>query len=199
MKRLIKKYHQMRAESGRITRFLVTGVWNTAFGVIVYIVLYEGLKQWVNYLVLLIPGNILAITNAYICYKLFVFKTRGNIIREYLRFYVVYGGAMLLGFVLMFVLVDGLGLNPVAAQILCVPISIIFSYCSHRNYSFRKPEDKVQEAEERVQESEFKSQNNTENKVIQKTAVSQNITMNNDINNEDVSGRKTPEGDRKDE
>ena len=199
MKRLIKKYHQMRAESGRITRFLVTGVWNTAFGVIVYIVLYEGLKQWVNYLVLLIPGNILAITNAYICYKLFVFKTRGNIIREYLRFYVVYGGAMLLGFVLMFVLVDGLGLNPVAAQILCVPISIIFSYCSHRNYSFRKPEDKVQEAEDAIEESGVRSQNNTEDTVTQNTAASQNKTMNNDINNEDVSGRKTPEGDRKDE
>jgi putative flippase GtrA len=109
----------------------------------VYIVLYEGLKQWVNYLVLMIPSNILAITNAYICYKLFVFKTRGNVVREYLRFYVVYGGAMLLGFVLMFCLVDGLGLNPVIAQILCVPISIAFSYCSHRNYSFRKPKDKA--------------------------------------------------------
>ena len=197
MKRLIKKYHQMRAESGRITRFLVTGVWNTAFGAIVYIVLYEGLKQWVNYLVLLIPGNILAITNAYICYKLFVFKTRGNIIREYLRFYVVYGGAMLLGFVLMFVLVDGLKLNPVAAQVLCVPISIVFSYCSHRNYSFRKPEDKVQEAEERIQKSGARSQNNTEDIVMQKTAGCQNKTMNKDTMKDNVSGKRTPEGEKK--
>ena len=199
MKRLIEKYHQMRAESGRITRFLVTGVWNTVFGVLVYIILYEGLKQWVNYLVLLIPGNILAITNAYICYKLFVFKTRGNIIREYLRFYVVYGGAMLLGFVLMFVLVDGLKLNPVAAQILCVPISIIFSYCSHRNYSFRKPEEKVQGTEERIQESVVKSQNNTENIVMHKTAGCQNKTMNKDTMNDNVSGKRTPEGEKKDE
>lgn len=143
MKRIIKKYHKRRAEVDKIVRFLVTGVWNTVFGVLVYIVLYEGLKQWVNYLVLTVPANILAITNAYICYKLFVFKTRGNILREYLRFYVVYGCAMLLGFVLMFCLVDGLGFNPVAAQFLCVPVSIVFSYCSHRNYSFSKPKDKT--------------------------------------------------------
>ncbi len=143
MKRIIQKYYCHRAEIDKIFRFLITGGWNTLFGILVYIALYEGLKQWVNYLVLLIPGNILAITNAYICYKLFVFKTRGNIIREYLRFYVVYGSAMLLGFVLMFCLVDGFGFNPVAAQFLCVPISIVFSYCSHRNYSFRKPKDKT--------------------------------------------------------
>ena len=197
MRRIFKKYYKHRPEVLKIIKFLVTGAWNTAFGVLVYIVLYEGLKQWVNYLVLLIPGNILAITNAYICYKLFVFKTRGNILREYLRFYVVYGGAMLLGFVLMFVLVDGLKLNPVAAQVLCVPISIVFSYCSHRNYSFRKPEDKVQEAEERIQKSGARSQNNTEDIVMQKTAGCQNKTMNKDTMKDNVSGKRTPEGEKK--
>jgi len=44
-----------------------------------------------------------------------------------------------------------------------------------------------------------RSQNNTEDAVIQNTAVSQNKTMNNDINNDDVSGKKMPEGERKDE
>lgn len=146
MKSLNHRFQNVGAESGRIIRFLITGVWNTVFGVLVYIVLYKCLKPWVNYLVLLIPANILAITNAYVCYKLFVFKTRGNVVREYARFYVVYGGAALLGFALMFCLVDGFGLNPVTAQIMCVPISVIFSYVSHRNYSFRKPEDKTDNA-----------------------------------------------------
>ncbi|MEI8246723.1 MAG: GtrA family protein [Lentisphaerota bacterium] len=141
MKRIIRKYHHHHAEIGRIVRFLITGGWNTVFGILAYTVLYEWLKDSVNYLVLLIPANILAITNAYICHKLFVFKTRGNILREYFRFYVVYGGTALLGFVLMFILVDGFGFNPVAAQFLCVPIAIGLSYFSHRNYSFRKPDE----------------------------------------------------------
>ena len=143
MKNIIQKYHHLRSrlDFNRIFRFLITGVWNTVFGVLVYIVLYEGLKQWVNYLALLIPANILAITNAYICYKLFVFKTSGNIIREYLRFYVVYGSTMLLGFVAMFCLVSGLGLNPIVAQFVCLPITIIFSYFSHSRFSFRHKTD----------------------------------------------------------
>ncbi len=102
-----------------------------------YALLYELFHDKVNYLVLLIPSNILAITNAYLCYKIFVFRTRGNVLREYFRFYVVYGGSMLLGFVLMFGLVDGLCINPMLAQCLCVPIAIVFSYLSHRNYSFK--------------------------------------------------------------
>lgn len=128
------------AETGRVVRFLITGGWNTVFGLLVYTLLYEGLKPWVHYLVLLVPANILAITNAYICHKVFVFKTRGNIWREYLRFYVVYGGTAILGFVLMFLLVDGLKISPLIAQFLCVPIAIAVSYVSHRDFSFRAPQ-----------------------------------------------------------
>lgn len=145
MKRIRQRYHQHRAEAHQAARYLIVGGWNTVFGVSVYTLLYEWLYHSVNYLVLLVPANILAITNAFICYKLFVFKTRGSLLREYFRFYVVYGGAALLGFVLMYILVDGLGFNPVAAQFLCVPISIVLSYVSHRNYSFRKPKDKMGE------------------------------------------------------
>ena len=143
MKKLLQKYRDNRAEADRVVRFAVTGVWNTLFGILAYAALYEWLKDSVNYLVLLVPGNILAITNAFICHKLFVFRTRGNLLREYFRFYVVYGGTALLGFALMFVLVDGFGFNPVAAQVLCVPIAVSLSYISHRNYSFRAPKNKA--------------------------------------------------------
>ena len=143
MKRIVHKYHQHKAEVHRVAKYLAVGGWNTIFGVGVYALLYEQLHHRVNYLVLLVPANILAITNTYVCYKLFVFKTRGNILREYFRFYVVYGGTALLGFGLMFVLVDGFGIGPIAAQILCVPIAIVFGYLSHRNYSFRAPKGKA--------------------------------------------------------
>lgn len=143
MKRLLQKYRDNRAEAGQVVRFAVTGVWNTLFGILAYAALYEWLKDSVHYLVLLVPGNILAITNAFICHKLFVFRTRGNLLREYFRFYVVYGGTALLGFALMFVLVDGFGFGPVTAQVLCVPIAVSLSYISHRNYSFKAPKAKT--------------------------------------------------------
>lgn len=127
-----------RDEALRLFRYLATGGWNTLFGILVYAALYRGLGSKVHYLVLLIPANILAITNAYICYKLLVFRTRGNIIKEYLRFYVVYGGTMLLGFALMFCFVDGLNLDPIVAQCVSASITIIVSYFSHRDFSFGK-------------------------------------------------------------
>ncbi|MCM2267599.1 MAG: GtrA family protein [Elusimicrobiales bacterium] len=143
MERILEHYRRNRPQADRLGRFIVTGVWNTIFGIFVYAALYEWLKDSVHYLLLLIPGNILAITNAFVCHKLFVFRTRGNVLREYLRFYVVYGGAALLGFVLMFVLVDGFGAGPVAAQVLSVPITIALSYFSHLNYSFKVPKDRA--------------------------------------------------------
>lgn len=125
-----------KEEIRRIARYLIIGGWNTLFGIGSYALLYEMLCTHVNYLVLVIPSNILAITNAYICYKFFVFRSKGNYIREYLRCYAVYGTGMALGFVLMYLLVSIVGLHPILAQCLCVIISIGCSYAGHKHFTF---------------------------------------------------------------
>lgn len=135
--RLTDKYRKHNAEIHRVARYLIIGGWNTLFGIGIYTILYELLHTRANYLVLMIPANILAITNAYFGYKLFVFKTRGNYLREYLRCYVVYGGGIALSFVLMYLLVSILKLHPILAQFPCVLISIIFSYFGHKRFSFK--------------------------------------------------------------
>jgi len=122
----------------RFIRYLLVGAWNTAFGMAVYAGLYCIFGGRVNYLVLAIPANVLAITNAYICYKLLVFRTRGNILREYFRCYVVYGGMMLAGGAGLYVLVDWFGTPPIAANCACTVVLTIVSYLSHRNFSFKE-------------------------------------------------------------
>ncbi|OGC32362.1 hypothetical protein A2311_05280 [candidate division WOR-1 bacterium RIFOXYB2_FULL_48_7] len=87
-------------------------------------------------MVLLIVSNILSITNAYVGYKLFVFKTKGNYLQEYLRFYVVYGTALVLNFVLLPVCVEIFKVSPPLAQAGLLGLNIIFSYLGHKNYSF---------------------------------------------------------------
>lgn len=126
------------AQQIQFVRYLLVGGWNTVFGMAVYAGLYSWLGQRTHYLVLLIPSNILAITNAYVCYKLFVFKTQGNVWREYLRCYVVYGGMMLIGAALLFVLVEWLRTPPVAANCACIAVTTVVSYLAHRNFSFRR-------------------------------------------------------------
>jgi putative flippase GtrA len=130
------QYQANQAEVKRIGRFLVTGVWNTVFGLLAYTLLYTWLHKEVNYLVIMIPANILAVTNAYIGYKLFVFKTKGHVLREYFRFYVVYGVSILMNFVIMFLMVDGLGIHPLISQFAGVAVTTVCSYIGHRHFSF---------------------------------------------------------------
>jgi putative flippase GtrA len=140
LKRAMFIYRKHKAETSCMVRYLIIGGWNTLFGTGIYAALFVMLHTRVNYLVLMIPANILAITNAYLGYKIFVFKTKGNYIREYLRCYVIYGSSIAVSFVLMYMLVSILNLHPIPAQFLCVVITIIFSYIGHRNFSFYKKE-----------------------------------------------------------
>lgn len=117
-------------------RYLFVGGWNTLFGYAVFIGLYYFVP--LHYMVIVTIANILAITNAYMCYKFLVFKTRGNYVGEYLRFYVVYGGSMLLGLMLLPLFVELLRLHPVLAQTILVPIGIVVSYLGHKHFSFRR-------------------------------------------------------------
>ena len=120
-------------------RYLMVGGWNTLFGVGLYIIAYTLLQKHVHYLVLSIPCNIIAITNAYICYKLFVFRTRGNWLREYLRFYVVYGVAMIVGMALLALFVEVFHLHPAWASIVITAITVVFSFFGHKRISFKPP------------------------------------------------------------
>jgi putative flippase GtrA len=116
--------------------YLLVGGWNTVFGYVAFLSLYFLFGEKIHYLVLLVVSNILSITNAYIGYKIFVFKTRGNYAREYARFYLVYGGAMALNFVLLPVCVEFLRLSPPIAQGGLVFLNVIFSYFGHKHFSF---------------------------------------------------------------
>ncbi|MBF0385207.1 MAG: GtrA family protein [Candidatus Omnitrophica bacterium] len=132
----MEKDRNHNEEFYRVARYLIVGGWNTLFGIGVYALLYALLHDRVHYLILMIPANILAVTNAYFCYKIFVFKSRGNYVREYLRYYAVYGGMIVFVFVLMYVLVSIFNLHPVLAQCVCSVVSICCSYISNKKLIF---------------------------------------------------------------
>lgn len=129
MKALYKRHQQK-------INYLLVGGWNTLFGYISFIALYALFAARIHYLFLLALSNILAITNAYLGYKTFVFKTRGNYWREYLRFYMVYGAAMILNIILLPIGVELLKLSPLIAQTGFTLINILFSYFGHKRFSF---------------------------------------------------------------
>ena len=128
-----------RGTSPLFSRYLVTGVWNTAFGYGVFALLVALMAPRVHYLLIGIAASVLAITNAYIVHKIFVFKTRGNYLREYGRYYVIYGATTVGGLALLALFVEGFGLNLYLAQACALGLQVIGSFVGHRRFSFGVP------------------------------------------------------------
>ncbi len=117
-------------------KYLFIGLWNTLVGYLTFIVLYYLLNYKFNYLIILIFSNIISITNSYLCYKFFVFKTKGNYRIEYMRFYLIYGASFLANMVLMPFFVEIAGMQPIPAQGIILIFSVLFGYLGHKHYSF---------------------------------------------------------------
>lgn len=127
-------------------RYVVVGVWNTLFGYVCYCAftwLFTGLLPY-PYMFASVIANIINITVAFFGYKIFVFRTRGHYLREYLRCYVVYGSSSLVGLALLPVTVAGVSffltrkeLAPYIAGALLTGITVLASFLGHKHYSFR--------------------------------------------------------------
>jgi putative flippase GtrA len=141
-------FHRLRELTRtQLFRYLLVGGWNTLFGYLVFAgltYLLTGLVPYA-YMVAYVLSNVIAITAAYLGYKFLVFRTRGNYLSEYLRFYVVYGASALLGLVMLPILVKLVGLvlsrpshAPYVAQALVIPLTVLASFVGHRGYSFRQ-------------------------------------------------------------
>jgi len=119
-------------------RYLFVGAWNTFFGYGIFALMYFLLSRWINYILIAIICNVIAITVAYAGYKLFVFRTKGNYLQEYLRFYIIYGFTMILGLVLLPIFVELFKINVYLAQALAMILCVGVSFIGHRNFSFSK-------------------------------------------------------------
>ncbi len=135
---------------GQVARYLIVGAWNTLFGYglfVLFTYLLTGIVPFA-YMLACVLSNVLAITVAYLGYKVFVFKTKGNYLREYLRCYLVYGTAFLVNLAMLPMLVILLELvvrprayAPYIAGAVLTAGTVVLSFIGHRQYSFahKKP------------------------------------------------------------
>jgi len=136
---------------GELLRYLCVGVFNTAFGygtfALVLFLLNHSVPQRYLYLTVIAASLIstpVNITVAYFGYKLFVFKTRGNHLREWLKAFGVYGVGMLPGLLVLSALTRLLQLllhhkdyAGYAAGALVQGFTVIISSLGHRNITFK--------------------------------------------------------------
>ena len=91
---------------GQFLRYLCVGAFNTVFGYITFVViltlLNAALPARLLYLTVILASMLstpLNITVAYLGYKFFVFRTKGNFLGEWLKCFAVYGTGMIPGLI----------------------------------------------------------------------------------------------------
>ena len=133
---------------GQFGRYLLVGVWNTLFGYGTFALLTALLTPVVpySYIWASLLSSLLNITVAYLGYKWFVFKTKGNYLREWLRCVAVYGSGILFTLMALPVLVFLIRRNthlvsqaPYIAGAILTVVVVVYSFLGHKKFSFRSP------------------------------------------------------------
>lgn len=138
--------------AGEVIRFLIVGVSNT----LVSLVLYSGFVILFGHF---FPhrgkpliadfsstaAQPIAITIAFLCYKHFVFRTKGNYLKEWMRCFAVYSASFLAGLLILPVLTTlflrmdmARHYAPFLAGIVNSIIIACYSYFAHKKFSFRR-------------------------------------------------------------
>jgi putative flippase GtrA len=135
-----------------VIRFLMVGGFNTAFSLALYsgcVILFGRLlpthgKPLIADLAFIVSTPV-AITVAFLCYKHFVFRTKGNYLKEWLRCFAVYSVSFPMGLVILPAathLFQRVAVThpyaPFLAGILNSLIIACYSYFAHKKFSFKR-------------------------------------------------------------
>jgi putative flippase GtrA len=157
--------------AGQLVRYLCVGVFNTLFGYASFATILTLLNKvvphrWLSLTVILasILSTPLSITVAYFGYKLFVFRTKGNHLREWLKAFAVYGTAMIPGLLILGALTRllqslfhshpvtlfgrtaGTAAAGYIAGAIVMGFSTISSFIGHKKVTFREQRAPVEQA-----------------------------------------------------
>ncbi|MDP9038229.1 MAG: GtrA family protein [Acidobacteriota bacterium] len=139
--------------TGEVIRFLMVGGFNTVFALVLYsgfVILFARLlphrgKPLIAEISTIVSQPI-GITVAFLCYKHFVFKTKGNYLKEWLRCFAVYSAAfpatlvivpVATKFLLLFKMLPP-NAPPILAGILNSALIACYSYFAHKKFSFKR-------------------------------------------------------------
>jgi putative flippase GtrA len=146
---------------GQFARYLCVGVFNTLFGYTTFAIINFLLHRRhvpASYLFAYALSNFINITVAYLGYKLFVFRTQGNYLREWLKAMAVYWSGFVPGLILLPILVRACNLilpaqlsgfhhtvgraeaAPYIANAFLLCFGVFYSFIGHKKITFRQPD-----------------------------------------------------------
>lgn len=132
----------LRVVRDRRLAFLLVGGVNTVVGAL-WFVLFDHLvgSWWGNrghYLGLVLT-YVCAVLCAFVLHRTLVFRVRGRVWGDLVRYSSVSVTAFGVNVVLLGLLVDGAGWRPVPAQLLITLVTTVVSWVGHNTFSFRRP------------------------------------------------------------
>ena len=116
--------------------YLLCGVVNTLFGYFGSLGIYYSLRNVLIAFWIVIIARIVTITFSFFTYKVFIFKTKGHWLREYIRCHLSYGFISIITMTVLIVLVDYAGVPFWLAQLFTICLGVFFSFIAHTYYTF---------------------------------------------------------------
>ena len=127
---------------GKKVRYLMAGGLNTAVGLGMYPFLYIAIGKHFGYMGILVISQIICVTFSFFVNKFFVFRTKGNISAEYLKFFTFHLAYLILNILGLPIMVELLDMNPIIAQTIFAMCIAITSYFWHNIITFKIKEQK---------------------------------------------------------
>lgn len=116
-------------------KFLIVGGYNTSFSFALGNAMYYFLPF--HYTVIAILSYIISVLNSYTTYKLFVFKTKGNVLHEIIKANITYISTFFLSLSLMFLSITILKINKVLAFNIVSVVIVTITYFAHNFFTFK--------------------------------------------------------------
>ena len=121
---------------GEKIRYLTAGGFNTVLGYSISVGLYSLLHPHLHIVLISLITSVITVTLSFSTYKYFVFKTKDDWMKEYIRSYSVYGVSIVLGIFFIWILVDLVQIPFWIAQMAVLILTAFISYVGHKNYTF---------------------------------------------------------------
>ncbi|MFQ6328571.1 GtrA family protein [Nocardia sp. CWNU-33] len=118
--------------------FAVVGGFNTALGMTLTVAWLAVLGPDVPPSVAVVAAYGISIVIAFVLHRTLVFRVRGHVVRDFLRFVAVNSGGLLLNIVLLELAVSVLGFPDKPAAVVVMGLVAIVSFFGHRYISFRR-------------------------------------------------------------
>jgi putative flippase GtrA len=122
-------------------RFILVGGYNTILGYIIFATLNYTLEQYLFAWLILLLSYIIGIANNFVLFKIFVFNTSGNWLKECIKTYYSYIFVYILNALLLYAGTDFFLLSAYVSQAICIVILPIITYFIMKHFTFKPQEN----------------------------------------------------------